>query len=300
MCSAPSLSLPRKRGRERWGAVCGQFLTDRRDIAAEDGRQIRIHHSGVAAADQLDQRRDLVADRHLRKIHLAGELGDALLMLRVAVGVHEHDGDGLDTVVERARKLGANALQLQLQFDRTVGADALLHFGDPLEQHLRLDDVLCKNLRPRLVADAERIAEALGRQQQGALALALQERVGRDRGAHLDRADPARRDWLACCQAEQIADALDRSVAIGLRVLGQKLVRHQCAVRPPPDHVGEGAAAVDPEVPRTRFVLVFFLLHASLKHWSLSFRGAAQRRTRNPEADASIWFPGPALRAVPE
>ena len=49
--------------------------------------------------------------------------------------------------------------------------------------------------------------------------------------------------------AEQIANALHGGVAIGFRVFRQELVRDQRPVGPPPDHVGEGAAAVDPEVP---------------------------------------------------
>ena len=50
-------------------------------------------------------------------------------------------------------------------------------------------------------------------------------------------------------QAQQVADALHGGVGIGLGVLRQQLVRDQPAVRPAPHHVGEGAAAVDPEIP---------------------------------------------------
>ena len=50
-------------------------------------------------------------------------------------------------------------------------------------------------------------------------------------------------------QAEQLADAVHRRVAIALRVLGQQLVRDERAVRPARDDVGERAAAVDPELP---------------------------------------------------
>ena len=90
-----------------------------------------------------------------------------------------------------------------------------------------------------------------------ALALALEQRVGRDRGAHLHRADQAGGNRLAGGQAEEIADALHGGVAIGLRILRQQLMGNQRAVGPPPDHVGEGAAAIDPEIPIvTRRILV--------------------------------------------
>ncbi len=52
-------------------------LGDLLDIAAQDRRQIGVDHGGVAAAHQLDQRRDLVADRDLREADLAGERGAA-------------------------------------------------------------------------------------------------------------------------------------------------------------------------------------------------------------------------------
>src|SRR5262249_59060393 len=67
--------------------------------------------------------------------------------------------------------------------------------------------------------------------------------------AHLPRADNSLRDGFARLYADEIADALHRGVAIGLGVVGKKLVGDERAVRPASDHVGEGAAAVDPEIP---------------------------------------------------
>ena len=146
-------------------------------------------------------------------------------------------------------ELGAHRREVELALDRAVGAHALVDLDDALEQHLRLDDVLGKNLRPRLVADAQSVSKTLGGEKKRAVALALEQRVGRDRGAHLHRADAAGRDWLALCKAEQIADALHGGVAIGLGVLGEQFVRGERAVRAASHHVGEGAAAVDPEIP---------------------------------------------------
>jgi hypothetical protein len=204
-----------------------------------------------------------VADRHLREVHVARELGDAPLMLRIAVSVHEYDRHRLNAVGHGALELGAHRGKVQLALDRAVGADTLVDLEHLLEQHFRLDDVLGENLRPRLVADAQRVAETLGGEKKRAVALALQQRIGRDRGAHLHRADPASGDWLASCKAEEIADALDGGVAVGLGVLGEELVGLKRAVRPPSHHVGEGAAAIDPEVPLS--LLGFRLLHASVK-----------------------------------
>ena len=131
-----------------------------------------------------------------------------------------------------ACKIGAHGVEIGLVLDRAVGAHALVDFGDALIEQFRLDDFERENFRPRLIADLERVAETLGDQQQRAVALALQQRVGGDRGAHLDRADLGRRDRLAGLEAQQIANALHGGVGIGLRIFRQQLVRGQLAVRP--------------------------------------------------------------------
>ena len=95
-----------------------------------------------------------MADRHLREFHLARERGDALLVLRIPVGVHEDNRDGLDAVGHCAFEFGADRSEIQLTFDRAVGPHALVDFHHALEQHFRLDDMLGKNIRPGLVANA--------------------------------------------------------------------------------------------------------------------------------------------------
>jgi len=69
------------------------------------------------------------------------------------------------------------------------------------------------------------------------------------RRPHLHGPDGPAWDRLAGLQPEQIADALHRGIAIGFGVFRQQLVRHQRTVRPSTDDVGEGSAAVDPEIP---------------------------------------------------
>ena len=60
------------------------------------------------------------------------------------------------------------------------------------------------------------------------------------------------RNCFSGLKAKQIADALYGGVGIGLGVFRQELVRDQRSVGAAPDHVGKGAAAVDPEVPKLR------------------------------------------------
>ena len=48
---------------------------------------------------------------------------------------------------------------------------------------------------------------------------------------------------------KQIGDACGRRVGVSLGILGEKLVREEPPVRRPRHDVGEGAAAVDAELP---------------------------------------------------
>ena len=141
-----------------------EVAIDLRHVAPQDRRQIGVHHRGIAAADQLDQRRDLVADRDLAKAKLARQRRHLLLVLRKAVGVHEHDRHRIDAVGLGRFEIGAHRGKIGRALHRAVGAHALVDFGDALVEHVGLDDLARENLRPRLVADLERVAEALGDQ----------------------------------------------------------------------------------------------------------------------------------------
>ena len=78
------------------------------------------------------------------------------------------------------------------------------------------------------------------------LALALEQGVGRDRGAHLDEVHAA---VAAVALGQDLADAGDRGVVVALRIVRQQLAHHQPPLGRARDDVGEGAAAVDREGP---------------------------------------------------
>ena len=218
-------------------------------VAADDGREVSINDSGVAATHELDERRDLVADRNLRETQFARERSDASLMVGVAISVHEDDGDRAEAICQSGGKHITDGSELGCFLHHAVGAHALVYLNHALVEHLRLDDVPGEDVGPCLVADLERVAKTLGDQQQCALAFALKERVSRDRGPHLDRADCSLRDGLSRGNAEKIANSLHRRVPIGPRVLRQKLMGDEGVVRPTPDDIGKSAATVDPEIP---------------------------------------------------
>ena len=126
------------------------------------------------------------------------------------------------------------------------------HLDHPLIQHVGQVDAAREQMRAVLGADAQGIAEALGGDQNEAVAGALQQGVGGHRGAHLDGLDLLGRDGVILGHAQQVANALKGGVGVLLRVFRQQLVGDQGAVRPARHHVGKGAAAINPDLPAVR------------------------------------------------
>ncbi len=218
------------------------------DVASQDRRQIGVDHRRVAAPDELDEGGSGMAFRNLGEAEVARDGADDALMGRIAPGVHEHDRDGVIAFSLRLRERGAHAFGVRRRLDRTVREHALVDLDYARIELLGLYNVAGKDFGPRLIADLERVAEAARGHEQGALAAPFEQRVGRDRRPHLDDPDRPRRYRLARGEPEQAADRFDRRVGIG-GTLGQELDRMQPPARIAPDHVGEGAAAVDPEIP---------------------------------------------------
>src|SRR5262245_62636705 len=94
--------------------------------------------------------------------------------------MHERDRGRVEAIVARALEIAAHGGEVGLLLDRTVGAHALLDFERSLMERLGLDDVAGEDFRPRLIANAQHVAEAFGDDEERALALALKERkIGR-------------------------------------------------------------------------------------------------------------------------
>ena len=222
----------------------------RLDISSEQGREIGIDHGGVAAPDEFHQRAHLMAHRDLREAHFVGEARCLALMVWMRISMHEHDGDGVDALGARGVERGARGGKVERRLHAAVGAQALRHLGDACIEHRRLLYSAREDLWPRLIADLERVAEPFAHQQQDAIALALEQRIGGDRGAHLDAVDQLgrERDGRAASPSRSPMPAVAAS-RIGLGILREELVGQQPAVRRPRHDVGEGAAAVDAELP---------------------------------------------------
>ena len=249
---APGVDQPAVRLHEHQPDVaerCGDPV----DVAPQNRRQIGVDHGGVAAADQLHQGRDLVADRDLGEAERARQLGERQLMRVVAIAVHQHDRQRAPAARQTRREIGLGLGQVDRPLDRAVGAHALLDLDHVGVQHLGQHDVPGEDVGAVLVADAQRVAEAGGDREHGRLPAPLEQSVGGHRRAHLDRVDRARGDRLVRREAQQLADALERRVFVLLGVVGQEFVYPNRALGVARDDVGERAAPVDPELPvRTR------------------------------------------------
>ena len=144
----------------------------------------------------------------------AGQFRQAAFVFGVFPGVHQHDGAGVDAVGVAPWRRMARACGFVERFDLVaVDADATVDLGDLLIQHRRQGDGEVEQARARLVADAQGVGEAAVDQQERAVALALQQRVGGDGGAHLHRLDQPGGMGSSASTPEHRLDAGDGGVA---------------------------------------------------------------------------------------
>lgn len=214
-------------------------------IMMEDRRKIGVGEGGVAAADQLDERADVVAGRDLGEPDFGGDFGEARLVRGIAIAVHQHDRDARQPPVARGLQRGACLVLVEGGQDRAVGAGAFGDLGDGGVGRRRAVEPAREKLGPVLIADGERIAETPRDREQGRLPLAFEQRVGRDGAAHADR----ERRQRAAARAGEVADRIDRRVAGAGGVFAEIFGGDDRALGGPRDDIGEGAAAVDPDMP---------------------------------------------------
>ena len=191
-----------------------QLTGDLIDVAAQNGRQIRIHHRGVAARNQTQQRRYDMARRDLREPGLACQCHQPPFMRWVFPCMHHHNGAGRNTLrTSRLQRL-PRAIFVELFDLDAARIDAAANFRDGFVQHRGQLDGQIEQPRPRLVANAQNVGETAVHQQQRPFALALQQRVGRDCGAHLHAVDQSGGDRCVRCKSQYRPDPRDRRIPV--------------------------------------------------------------------------------------
>ena len=184
---------------------------------------------------------------HLFEAELARDRSGAPLVSGEAVTMHEHDRDAVQAVVAPLLQALAQMSFVERQQDFALRIESFARLDDFRIEEFRQHDVTREELRAVLVTDAQRIAKSRCDDETGRLAAPLEQRVGRERGAHADAGDL--RASFAAVPPQDAPDAFHARIAIVSRILGQQLERQERAARRARDHVGERAAAVDPELP---------------------------------------------------
>ncbi len=102
------------------------------DIMVEDGREIGVGERRVAAADQLDQRADIVAGRDLGEAEVGGDGGEALFVVGVAVAVHQHDRHRPDARIIGRRQRAGRTFNVQRAQHFAIAAHPLVDLNHTL------------------------------------------------------------------------------------------------------------------------------------------------------------------------
>ena len=194
-----------------------QFAGHLLHIAAQDRREVGIDHRGIAARHDARQRR-----AWWLRVTCGKPISRAIAPRRISCsGCAQACISAMATArmpsAYAACKRGAGGGFVQRLELLASDGDAAADLGDPLMQQVGQPDIQVEQPRPGLVADPQHVGEAAIDQQQHPLALALQQGIGGDGGAHLHRLDGPGRDRRAGRHAEDLADAGDGGVAVARR-----------------------------------------------------------------------------------
>ena len=220
---------------------------ERLEVGAQERAQRGVDLRRRRALELAEGADDLVREADVDAGQPAGErLADRALVLRVAVGVQQDDGHRLrlrrrDRVGDRRRALGAELAQ------HAVRAHALRRRDAAVRRHerRRVRRAQPVEVGARLAAELDDVGEALGRDERGPRAGALEQRVGRHGHAVREGLDPRGVVPAAARRLERGADG--RHHALGLVAGRRGRLRGD---QPPAGHehgVGERAADVHPQ-----------------------------------------------------
>ena len=129
-------------------------------VAAQDGREIGVHHGGVAPAHELHHRAGAVGGADLGEADLGGNTCGCGLMVGVAVAVHKHHGHTAQTCIKRGPQVFTQAGLIQRLDHVTVCAHPFMRFDDAGVEQLGQQDAAVEQAWAVLVGDTQPITEA--------------------------------------------------------------------------------------------------------------------------------------------
>ena len=214
-------------------------------IGAQHRREIGVGQRGVAPAHQLDQRRNIVADADLGEADIGSDLRQSLFMRGVAIAVHQQDRDSAQPLAICRLERGARGRFVQCHAHVAIGGHPLVDLDDVVMEGIGQADIAREQIGAFLRTDANGVAEPARDGKEDGLTLTLQQGIGRDGRADAQRTGRDR----AVAYASEAANRFDRGIGIAFRIAGEQLGSVQPPIGVARDHVGEGAATIDPEMP---------------------------------------------------
>ncbi len=163
-----------------------QVRIDAADVAADLGADERVGHHGRAALELAVFLREFVrgGDERVRQTRPHDRL-HALLVRRIHIAVQQQDSHGLDAFGDQPIARCVHAGFIERNVHVALGGEPFAHFEPQrtLDQRHVLSEKQVVRVGPVDAADLVDVAKALGDQQRGARAGALQHRVDGDRRA---------------------------------------------------------------------------------------------------------------------
>ena len=149
----------------------GQVISDQRS-------QIRVHYRGFGPGQQLDERRQLRRTDHVLEAAVTQERGQFLLVLPVAIAVHQRHGRRADAPLEELLRLLRQSSAVQFPQHAAVRLQPFVHLYHRFVERRRLFHFQREQLRPLLVADPQQIAQPPGDEQRYPHPASFQQGVG--------------------------------------------------------------------------------------------------------------------------
>ena len=209
------------------------------DVTRGQRHHRRVEHRRARALVFPELGVDLARNRHVGEMR-GDRSPQRLLVRRVCIRVEETDRHALDALAPEPLDDGGHFAEIERRQHRAVGPDALAHLGAKPARHeglglgRQIDPV---EMRTVHTADLEHVAEAPRGDEADSVDLALDDRVGDERG-------PVGERGAAAGRAADGGQAVEQTSG---RIGGGR--RHLEGARPARgvagDEIGEGAAHVD-------------------------------------------------------
>ena len=225
---------------EPQGAVIGQALRQLLDIVPNDGREIGIGHTCVAARDQPDERRDFVTGADLCEAKLPRDLCHLGLMLGEGPAMQQYNGERVDALLAQSRKVTPRSFFIERLQHFARRAHALGDFHHMPLKPLGQNDMASEDIRARLVADPQRVTVPGSDRKRDLCALPFQQSIGGNR-----RANPQLCDLPFSVLGQNAPHGFACGIGIKLWIAGQQFGCHQLPARQLSNDIGKGPAAIN-------------------------------------------------------